>query len=69
NPNIIRNKLKIYSARKYAQVFLQIQKEDGSFRDFLWGFVNFKTIRNSWKYSSDVPTATPMLEIISKVVK
>ncbi|AJI72444.1 3-methyladenine DNA glycosylase [Francisella tularensis subsp. novicida GA99-3548] len=69
NPNIIRNKLKIYSARKNAQVFLQIQKEYGSFSDFLWGFVNFKPIKNSWKYSSDVPTATPISEKISKDLK
>nr|AAW49966.1 hypothetical protein FTT0770 [synthetic construct] len=69
NPNIIRNKLKIYSARKNAQVFLQIQKEYGSFSDFLWGFVNLKPIKNSWKYSSDVPTATPISEKISKDLK
>ncbi|OIN83676.1 DNA-3-methyladenine glycosylase I [Francisella sp. TX07-6608] len=69
NPNIIRNKLKIYSARKNAQVFLQIQKEYGSFSNFLWGFVNFKPIKNNWKYSSDVPTATPISEKISKDLK
>lgn len=54
---------------KNAQVFLQIQKEYGSFSDFLWGFVNFKPIKNSWKYSSDVPTATPISEKISKDLK
>lgn len=69
NPNIIRNKLKIYSVRKNAQVFLQIQKEFGSFSDYLWEFVNFKPINNSWKYSSDVPIATPISEKISKDLK
>ncbi len=34
--SIIRNKLKIYSARKNAKVFLDIQKEYGSFSEFIW---------------------------------
>ena len=45
NPNIIRNKLKIYSARNNAKVFLQIQKEFGSFSDYLWAFVDNKPIK------------------------
>ncbi|AEB28480.1 DNA-3-methyladenine glycosylase I [Francisella hispaniensis] len=69
NPNIIRNKLKIYSVRKNAQVFLQIQKEFGSFSDYVWEFVNFKQIKNSWKFHTEVPTATPISEKISKDLK
>jgi len=37
---IIRNKLKIKSAIKNAQVFLDIQKEFGSFDTYLWGWEN-----------------------------
>ncbi len=37
---IVRNRLKIYSARKNARVFLAIQKEWGSFSDYLWSHVN-----------------------------
>lgn len=69
NPNIIRNKLKIYSVRKNGQVFLQIQKEFGSFSDYLWKFVNFKQIKNSWRSHSQVPISTAISEKISKDLK
>lgn len=69
NPNIIRNKLKIYSARNNAKVFLQIQKEFGSFSDYLWAFVDNKPIKNHWKSHSEVPTSTSISEKISKDLK
>jgi DNA-3-methyladenine glycosylase I len=40
--NIIRNRLKIFSVRKNAQAFLQIQQEFGSFDAYLWRFVGGK---------------------------
>jgi DNA-3-methyladenine glycosylase I len=39
NPSIVRNRLKIFSARKNARVFLQIQAEFGSFDAYVWRFV------------------------------
>jgi len=42
---IIRNRLKIFSVRKNAQAFIEIQKEFGSFDKYLWRFVNGKTIK------------------------
>lgn len=69
NPEIIRNKLKIYSARKNAQVFLKIQKEFKSFCNYLWGFVNHKPIKNSWQNYKNVPVSTDISEKISKDLK
>ncbi|WP_150467682.1 DNA-3-methyladenine glycosylase I [Francisella sp. SYW-9] len=66
NPKIIRNKLKIYSTRKNAQVFLKIQKEFESFSNYLWSFVNHKPIKNSWQSHKDVPAYTNISEKISK---
>ena len=63
---IIRNKLKIYSARKNARVFLMIQKEFGSFDYYLWGFVNHKQIVN---YHSDWTTVNPTTEISDRLSK
>ncbi|MES2984701.1 MAG: DNA-3-methyladenine glycosylase I [Pseudomonadota bacterium] len=37
--DIIRNRLKVFSARKNAIAFLAIQKEYGSFDAYLWRFV------------------------------
>ena len=49
NKHIVRNKLKINSVINNAQKFVQIQKEFGSFDEYLWRFVNNKTIKNKFK--------------------
>ncbi len=36
DPNIIRNRLKLYSVRKNARVALEIQKEFGSLDAYFW---------------------------------
>ncbi len=69
NPEIIRNRLKIFSTRKNAQVFLEIQSEFGSFDCYLWGFVNGKPVRNHWKRFEEVPASTPVSDAISKDLK
>ena len=37
---IIRNKLKIKAAISNARAFIEIQKEYGSFRNYIWAFVD-----------------------------
>ena len=69
NPNIIRNKLKIFSARNNAQVFLQIQQEFQSFSQYLWSFVNGKPIVNHWSSFAEVPTTTKVSDALSKDLK
>lgn len=69
NPEIIRNRLKVFSVRKNAIAFLAIQKEFGSFSDYLWGFVDGKPMINSPKTLSDVPAKTPLSDAISKDLK
>lgn len=69
NEKIIRNKLKIYSTRKNAVVFLAIQKEFGSFDKYLWGFVNFKPITHSYEKYEDLPPTTTESDAISKDLK
>ncbi|PLA75320.1 DNA-3-methyladenine glycosylase I [Hydrogenovibrio sp. SC-1] len=69
NPKIIRNRLKIVSARSNARVFLQIQKSFGSFSDYLWQFVNHQPIINHWKSAKEVPITTPISDAIAKDLK
>ncbi len=69
NTGIIRNRLKIFSARQNARVFLKIQQEFGSFDHYLWQFVGGKPIRNSWKRLQDIPPTTPESEALSKDLK
>lgn len=67
--SIIRNKLKIYSARKNARVFLAIQKEFGSFADYLWGFVDNKPQINHWVSFEQVPVTTDVSDALAKDLK
>jgi DNA-3-methyladenine glycosylase I len=66
---IIRNKLKIKSTIKNAKVFLEIQKEFGSFDKFIWGFVNFNVIQNKFKSLKEIPSKTDLSDKISKNLK
>ena len=67
--SIIRNRLKVFAARTNARVFLDIQKEFGSFDKYLWGFVNHKPIKNHWIAFKEVPTSTPESDALSKDLK
>lgn len=53
NPEIIRNRLKINATVNNARRFIEIQAEFGSFSDYMWSFVNHKTIVNDIKESKD----------------
>ena len=67
--SIIRNKLKIRAAIKNAQVFLAIQKEFGSFDDYIWGFVHGKPVNRHPKTLADVPATTPLSDMVSADLK
>lgn len=69
NPEIIRNRLKIYATRQNAQVFLKIQQEFGSFNRYIWKFVDEKPIVNHWKEFKDVPNCTCLSDVVSKDLK
>lgn len=66
NPGIIRNKLKINAAINNAQRFLAVQEEFGSFGDYLWAFVDGRTIYNTWRTHADIPTETDESRRMSK---
>lgn len=65
---VIRNRLKIYSARKNALAALELHKTQ-SLSDYLWNWINNKPIDNKFKTSSDIPALTPLSEKISKDLK
>jgi DNA-3-methyladenine glycosylase I len=66
---IIRNRLKVFSTRKNAQVFLAIQKEFGSFDAYLWRFVGGKPKINRPKSMKDVPATTSESDALAKDLK
>ena len=69
NEAIIRNRLKIYSVRKNAIIFKQIQDEFNSFSAYLWGYMDGKPLINHWQHFADVPVTTPISDAISKDLK
>ncbi|ALL04170.1 DNA-3-methyladenine glycosylase [Pedobacter sp. PACM 27299] len=70
DPGIIRNRLKVKAAINNARLFIEIQKEFGSFSDFIWGFIpGKKPIVNVVKSLSEVPARTEISDAISKDMK
>jgi DNA-3-methyladenine glycosylase I len=69
NADLIRNRQKICSVRQNAKVFLQIQKEYGSFDRYLWGFVQGQPIVNHRDHWKEVPAETAESKALSKDLK
>ena len=66
---IIRNKLKIKAAISNAQAFIEIQKEFGSFSNYIWRFTDGKPIKNAVKDYKKAPPNTPLSDQVSKDLK
>ncbi len=66
---IVRNQLKIRSSITNAISFMEIQKEFGSFDQYIWSFTKGKTIKNKWKKHSDIPASTAESDAMSKDLK
>lgn len=63
NENIIRHKGKIEAAIVNAKIFKEIQKEYGSFSEYIWGFTDGEIIKAEYKTKSELS------EKISKELK
>jgi DNA-3-methyladenine glycosylase I len=69
DPGIIRNRLKVQSAVKNANAFLAVQKEHGTFADYLWGWVDDRRIVNRPRTLADIPASTELSDRIAKDLK
>lgn len=69
DPGIIRNRLKIYAARKNALATLELAKTESSLSHYLWSWIDHTPIINHYEKHSDIPTQTPLSEKISKDMK
>jgi DNA-3-methyladenine glycosylase I len=69
NAGIIRHKLKVKSIINNAQLFLEVQKEYGSFSKFIWSYVDGKPIKNQVENYKKAPANTALSEQISKDLK
>ena len=66
NDRIIRSRSKIEAAINNAKIFMQIQKEFGSFSNYIWGFTDNKVIKNM---TDEFPVKTELSDRISKDLK
>ena len=69
NEGIIRHRGKISAAINNAKLFIEIQKEFGSFSDFIWKYVDHKPIINNWNSIKEVPATTEVSDQIAKDLK
>lgn len=69
NAGIVRNRLKIEASITNAQNFLEIQKEFGSFSNYIWGFTGGKPVIGKWKSLEELPAATELSDKISLDLK
>jgi len=69
DPGIIRNKLKVVAAKLNAQKFLEIVEEYGSFKKYIWSFVEGKPIQNNFKKMADIPATSKDSDAMSKGLK
>ncbi|MEG0697116.1 DNA-3-methyladenine glycosylase I [Algoriella sp.] len=69
NAGIIRHRGKINAAINNAKLFIEIQKEYGSFSDFIWKYVNHQPIVNHWNSIKEVPATTEISDQLAKDLK
>ena len=63
NAGIVRNGRKIIAAINNAKIFMQIQKEFGSFSKYIWGFTNGEVIKN---IDDNFVTTSSLSDAVSK---
>ena len=66
NKDIIRSRGKITAAINNAKIFIEIQKEFGSFSNYIWGFTYNKVIKNT---TGEIPVKTELSDMVSKDLK
>ncbi len=67
--SIIRNKLKIYSTRKNAKIFIEMQREFGSFSHWLWAHIDHEPIILRPTAMNEVGVTSDISDAISKSLK
>ena len=66
---IIRNRLKIAAVQKNAIAFQEVQKEWGSFNNYIWHYVDNSPILNNLNSFKEMPAKTELSIAISKDMK
>ncbi len=65
DPGIIRNRLKVAAAVNNARLFLEVQKEFGTFSKYIWSFVGGKPKVNRWASLAQLPATSKESDALS----
>jgi DNA-3-methyladenine glycosylase I len=68
DPGIVRNRLKVAATISNAHAFLAVQKEFGSFDQFLWQFVGGRPLQNARRSLKDLPPRSAESDAMSKAL-
>lgn len=68
-PGMIKHRGKIAAVINNARCYLDIQKECGSFNDYIWGFTDGKTVDKHYEKLEDIPAESQLSRLISKDLK
>jgi len=66
---IIRNKAKINGTIRNAQCFLEVQKEFGTFDNYIWRFTGGRTINNGLKILNEMQAFSKESDAMSRDLK
>lgn len=66
NKDIVRHEAKIRATINNAKCFLNVQKEWGSFSDYIWSFTNNKIVYGS---GTNIETKNALSDLVSKDLK
>jgi DNA-3-methyladenine glycosylase I len=69
DPGVVRNRLKVAAAVNNARRFLEVQEEFDGFANYIWRFVDGRTIQNRWRQMKEVPAKSPESDALSKDLK
>lgn len=66
---IVRNRQKIDATIANAAAFLAVQADVGSFDEYIWRFVDGRTVQNRRSSLGEIPAKTPRSEAMSQALK
>jgi len=69
DPRIGRNRLKVQSAVTNARAFLAVQKEFGSFAQYIWQFVGGSPRVNRWRRHGQIPARSAESDAMSRALR
>ena len=69
DPGIVRNRMKVEATIVNARLFLDVQRECGSFDSYIWQFMGGAPRQNRWRSLEQIPARTADSDQMSKALK